>query len=269
MAYKNLSYTELRDLYMYGQLDDNELIVGLLRLGYHPSVLPKVLYRMKTEAAESMYSTYRSRIFSGIADGYISEEEGRRLLVALGLNENVVDAMIKAARLDRKLYIKDLLVAELDRKFREGEIDEAEYRSELAKYIVDPELIEARVRYNRTFLPKDKQIKDLARTKEQLHDLEVKLAKLKAQLEYLKEQRQWIEEYYNAKLAYYYTKFSTETNEVKKQLYATQMKQYEAQMYKSLNYYDYMINKITIEIEDTTHDIEVLKARLRTQGVVS
>jgi len=152
---QELSYSTLFELYEWGTIDEKQLLERLQKLGFRDTELVLMQELAKIRAISDELSQIRTRVGNLYADGVLTREDAKDILMKLGYPEEQVDLYLDAKHYSRLSEIISNYVSAVLIEFRDGKIDEATCRLMLAPYIKDPERIESMIALYRSLRMKE------------------------------------------------------------------------------------------------------------------
>ena len=129
---QELSYSTLFELYEWGTIDEKQLLERLQKLGFRDTELVLMQELAKIRAIGDELSQIRTRVGNLYADGVLTREDAKDILMKLGYPEEQVDLYLDAKNYSRMSDVISDYVSAVLIEFRDGKIDEATCRLMLA-----------------------------------------------------------------------------------------------------------------------------------------
>jgi len=217
-SFRWLEWSYIEDLVDFGVIGEDEISAHLRRLGFHPTIIALVEEVMRRRLLREWTSKYRSVILKRRREGRITHEDALKALMSAGMSENRALWALKASELELEDEIIDYEIKAIEEAFMDGRIDEATLRDRLADYIVDADLIDAKVNY--LIAKREPRIRPvpLEKLEARKSRLETRVKSLRAQIDRLLDYKENTRRVYEARM-----------NVIKYRI-DSEMKEYEARV---------------------------------------
>ena len=192
-----LSYSNLFELYEWGTITQDELLERLQKLGYRDKELVLMQELARIRAISDELSQIRTRVGNLYADGVLTREDAKDILMKLGYPEEQVDLYLDAKNYSRMSDVISDYVSAVLIEFRDGKIDEATCRLMLAPYIKDPERIESMIALYRSLRMKEPAFILPPIFKDRAEYIRSVIESLRKQVEHIQKTVDMLEEEYN------------------------------------------------------------------------
>lgn len=202
-AYTYPAFSYIQDMYDYGLIHEDKLVIYIRQLGYSPSDAVLMAELLKRRLLDEYTRSYRSAVIRRFKQGRITYEEAFKQLIGTGMSPNRAAWALAAAMWELEDEITDYRIKSLIEAYEKWKIDENTLRDQLADYIVNPELIDAMVQYASIKRAPYVRPRPIERLESLLRRLRTRVKSLQAQIHRLEVLRDERRDVYLARINYY------------------------------------------------------------------